>query len=117
MSKIKSARGVEVDFAKFMAQNEETVAVGNGAMNARGDILGRGGKIVKTRDQVAADAYNTHNPRAVKKVSLKDIAAEAVSPAEAVRIARENAAKAREEAEAQAQAAEERKMRKIVDAD
>ena len=34
-------------------------------MNARGDELGAGGKIVKTREQILQDYYN-NNPRAIK---------------------------------------------------
>jgi hypothetical protein len=39
--------------------------VGNARMNARGDELGAGGKIVKTREQILQDYYN-NNPRAIK---------------------------------------------------
>jgi hypothetical protein len=70
--KIRSNKGVEIDFGAIMARNEETVAVGNANMNARGDILGRDGQVVKSRDEVAQE-YHRANPNAVKRVSLKDI--------------------------------------------
>jgi hypothetical protein len=37
---------------KLAMQNETTVAVGNIRVNARGDLLGPGGTIIKTREQV-----------------------------------------------------------------
>ena len=36
---------------KLAMQNEMTVAVGNVRMNARGDLLGPGGKIIKTSEE------------------------------------------------------------------
>ena len=36
-------------------QNELTVAVGNAKVNARGDELGPGGKIIKKREEVLRD--------------------------------------------------------------
>ena len=41
-------------------RNEETIAVGNMKTNARGDELGPGGVVVKTRDQVMKDYYDTN---------------------------------------------------------
>jgi hypothetical protein len=121
--KIKSMRGELVDFAKYIAQNEEAVAVGNARMNARGDIIGPGGTIVKKREEIAAD-YHRANPRAVKHVSIKDISAEiAITPEQAVKQIAEQKHKKKEaeqqvaqelQAEAE-QIAVEGKKRKIVD--
>lgn len=48
----RSFRGKEIDMLKLFHKNETKVAIGNGArVNARGDILGRGGIIVKTREE------------------------------------------------------------------
>jgi len=58
----KSARGKEVDMLKLMKQNEMTVAVGNAKVNARGDQLGPGGKIVKTREQILAEQAQSNDP-------------------------------------------------------
>ena len=41
-------------------RNELTPAVGNARVNARGDQLGPGGKIVKNRDEVLRDYYDEH---------------------------------------------------------
>ena len=48
----RSMQGKEVDMSKLALQNENTVAVGNVRVNARGDELGAGGKIVKKREDV-----------------------------------------------------------------
>ena len=123
--KIQSMRGEWVDFTKYMAQNEEAIAVGNANMNARGDIIGPGGKVVKKREDIAAE-YHAANPNAVKKVSIKDLAKEVLpTPAEVVKEMRARAAKPAETqtvspAEAVAAAptpAPEPKKRKIVDSE
>lgn len=82
--KIKSMRGVVLDLAQIMAQNEKVVAVGNAKMNARGDQVGPGGKVIKRREQVAKE-YHEANPKAVRKISLKEVEPDVfLSPAEAV---------------------------------
>ena len=43
----RSMQGKVVDMHKLAMQNEMTVAVGNVKVNARGDELGPGGKIIK----------------------------------------------------------------------
>lgn len=48
-------QGKEIDMGKLVNQNEMTVAVGNMRVNARGDRLGAGGKVVQTREEVLAD--------------------------------------------------------------
>lgn len=59
-----SMRGKEVDLEKLSLRNELTPAVGNVRVNARGDELGPGGQIIKTREQIL-DEYYKNNPRAV----------------------------------------------------
>jgi len=51
----RTMQGKEVDMHKLMMQNELTVAVGNTKVNARGDELGPGGKIIKKREEVLRD--------------------------------------------------------------
>lgn len=55
-------QGRVIDMDKLMRQNELTPAVGNMNVNARGDELGAGGKIVKTREEVAAEYYEGKKP-------------------------------------------------------
>jgi hypothetical protein len=76
----KSSRGVEVDFEKLQIEQEKNIAVGNTRTNARGDQLGKGGKIEKTADQIAREHYNQNNPKAVKKASIKIDAAKEELP-------------------------------------
>ena len=52
----RSMQGKEVDMHKLVMQNEMTVAVGNVRVNARGDELGPGGKIIKKREDVLKEA-------------------------------------------------------------
>ena len=61
-----SVRGKEIDMEKLSLRHEKTPAVGNMKVNARGDELGEGGKIVRTREQVLQDYY-AQNPSALKE--------------------------------------------------
>ena len=54
----RSMQGKEVDMHKLVMQNEMTVAVGNIKVNARGDELGPGGKIIRKREDVLGAAVN-----------------------------------------------------------
>lgn len=66
MGKIyRTMQGKNIDIDAFLARNEMTQAVGNMNVNARGDVLGSGGKVIKTREQVMAEYYRD-NPKAVK---------------------------------------------------
>lgn len=67
----RTAQGKVIDMEALMAEHEETIAVGNAKMNARGDKLGPGGKIEQTVQEAAA-AYYEENPNAVKTQSIKD---------------------------------------------
>ena len=58
MAKIyRSAQGKTVDVDQLRLRNEETIAVGNMKVNARGDELGPGGVVVKTRNESMDDYY------------------------------------------------------------
>jgi hypothetical protein len=50
----RSMQGKEVDMNKLINLNETTPAVGNMRVNARGDELGAGGKIVRKREEILA---------------------------------------------------------------
>jgi len=65
----RSMQGKVVDFEALKARNELTVAVGNADMNARGDKLGPGGKILKKREEVVAEYYED-NPNAQPKQNI-----------------------------------------------
>ena len=53
----RTARGKQVDLDLLISRNELTPAVGNHRVNARGDELGQGGKIVRKREDVLKDYY------------------------------------------------------------
>ncbi len=60
----RSMQGKEIDLDKLRIKNENTLAVGNARMNARGDELGPGGQIVRTREQLLADFYKAAEDKA-----------------------------------------------------
>jgi hypothetical protein len=60
----RSMQGKEIDMGKLALQNEMTVAVGNVKVNARGDELGPGGRIVRTREDVLK-SYESANQNSV----------------------------------------------------
>jgi hypothetical protein len=53
----KSMQGTEVDMEKLRNQNELALAVGNARVNARGDEIGPGGKIIRKREDVMQEYY------------------------------------------------------------
>ena len=53
----RTMQGRMVDIEKLRAANEDVRAVGNMGVNARGDILGPSGTIVKTKQDVVAKYY------------------------------------------------------------
>lgn len=50
-------RGKVVDVDQIVKKNELTPAVGNARVNARGDQLGPGGKIIKKREDLVKEHY------------------------------------------------------------
>jgi hypothetical protein len=65
-----SMKGKEIDMEKLMLKNELTPAVGNAKVNARGDELGAGGKILRTKEEILQDHYK-NNPRAAREESKR----------------------------------------------
>jgi hypothetical protein len=59
----RTMQGREIDFDKLRNRNETVLAVGNARVNARGDEIGPGGKIIKKREDVVAEYYED-NPNA-----------------------------------------------------
>ena len=52
-----SSRGKEIDMEKLALRHELIPAVGNIRVNARGDELGPGGQIIKTKEQILDEYY------------------------------------------------------------
>ena len=59
----RTMQGRTIDMDKLRSQNELTPAVGNMKVNARGDEIGPGGKILRTREQIMSKYYE-NNPNA-----------------------------------------------------
>lgn len=60
-----------VDMEKLTIQHEKQIALGNMGVNARGDVLGAGGKILKTREEVMKEYYEANpeiNPKAIVNI-------------------------------------------------
>ena len=53
----RTAAGKIVNIDNLILANEDTIAVGNMGVNARGDELGPGGKVATTRNQSMNDYY------------------------------------------------------------
>jgi hypothetical protein len=60
----RTMQGKELDFDKLRMKNEMALAVGNVRMNARGDELGPGGKIVRKKDDIMTE-YHTDSKNLV----------------------------------------------------
>jgi hypothetical protein len=69
---VRSLKGKIIDFESMLAREEKTIAVTGGGerMNARGDLINRQGKVLKTREELAEN-YNTQET-SVRNVSLSD---------------------------------------------
>ena len=93
----KSFQGKAVDMDTLRQRNELTPAVGNARVNARGDQLGAGGKIVRKREDVMRDYYNDNPTAAPDEVAQVEQPVEEVVPTEtkAQRKAVDNAKKAK----------------------
>lgn len=61
----RSMQGKIVDMELLAQKNELAPAIGNVRVNARGDELGPGGKIVRKREEIMAEYYE-NNPHAVR---------------------------------------------------
>lgn len=82
----RTMQGKTVDMEKLMRQNELTPAVGNMSVNARGDELGEGGKIVRRREDVVQAYYEGHPE---SKPTPKSEAVAEPSPAPVVKKAKD----------------------------
>ena len=54
--------GKSIDMDNIRLSNEDVIAIGNMKVNARGDELGFGGKVVKTRNQIMDEYYRLNTP-------------------------------------------------------
>lgn len=69
----RSMQGKEVDMNKLVNQNEMTVAVGNVRVNARGDELGPGGRIIRKREDVLREQTRVSAPAQNASTRVKNV--------------------------------------------
>ena len=79
----KTMQGKMVDMDLLRQRNELTPAVGNARVNARGDELGPGGKIIRKKEDVLKDYYENSSSMpeeiAVKRAPKQEAAPEPVT--------------------------------------
>lgn len=67
----KTMRGKTVNMDLLRKKNELTPAMGNARTNARGDLLGPAGKIIKKREDLIKEHYAKTAPNEQGKVTSK----------------------------------------------
>jgi hypothetical protein len=70
MNKHKTAKGREFNMQAFSSNRGETIAVGNSGRNARGDLLGPGGKVLSSSQEIANTVYNRQSSVQSKTVKI-----------------------------------------------
>ncbi len=73
MSKHKTARGREFNMQAFSANQGDKIAVGNSGRNARGDLLGPGGKVIATKQEIASAVHEQNFSPNSKQVKLNPL--------------------------------------------
>ena len=69
---VRSYRGKDINFSALQKKYEHTIALGNGpTCNARGDLIGKDGKIIKTREEQIKE-YKESISVQQGEVSIKD---------------------------------------------
>lgn len=69
---MRSHKGKLVDIGAIASRNGHVITAGNMKVNARGDLLGAGGKVIKTREQHLAETTTKKGAKVVRntKTSL-----------------------------------------------
>jgi hypothetical protein len=70
----RTAMGGAIDIDRLRLSNENTIAIGNTRTNARGDQLGPGGKVIKTRAQLQQEYYKLNTPVADNDTAVAESA-------------------------------------------
>lgn len=77
----RSMQGKEIDMNKLANQHELTLAVGNAKVNARGDEIGPGGKIIRKSD----DKVDTGSQVVPNEIQTKQVVNTNSTPNETVK--------------------------------
>lgn len=75
----KTMRGKVVDMEMLQQRNELTPAVGNARVNARGDELGPGGKIIRKKEDILREYYEKNNRVQSEQMPAKEKSTPVVS--------------------------------------
>ena len=78
---VKSAKGRDVNMGGLRTANQYAPAIGNAHQNARGDILGKGGKVIKKREDIVHE-YNTKVKNAAISVPMSEDLSKSKKPEE-----------------------------------
>jgi len=76
----KTMQGKQIDMDQLRQRNELTPAVGNAKINARGDELGPGGKIVRKKEDLLKDYYENNKGAPDELAVKKDLTDDWVEP-------------------------------------
>ena len=68
----RTAQGKTIDLDSIILTNEQTIAVGNMNVNARGDELGPGGQVVARRNQNMNDYYRLNTNSTGRNKTVPD---------------------------------------------
>ena len=74
-----SMRGEVIDMNRLRAVNAATPALGNAGLNARGDMIGKGGIVLKTQEQIEAE-WEANRRAREESIKVADIKSEAMIP-------------------------------------
>jgi hypothetical protein len=80
MAIYKTALGKEIDMGKLVQKNELVPAVGNARVNARGDKLGAGGKIIQRREELQTAANQIPDQINVRQAPPAPVVEEQLKP-------------------------------------
>ena len=80
----RTSRGEGVDMDMLRLSNEQTIAIGNMRTNARGDELGKGGQVVKSKAQIMQEYHKLNTPVVDNSPVTRHVAAESQPVADKV---------------------------------
>jgi len=72
MTIYRTSQGKQIDLNKLINQNELTLAVGNKKVNARGDLIGPGGTIIKKNEDTTNGVVIPDQIRAKPPVEMEE---------------------------------------------
>lgn len=73
MTKHRTAKGKEFNMQSFSDTRGQTIAVGNSGRNARGDLLGPGGVVIATSQEITNKVYDGKNKVNSAQVKLNPL--------------------------------------------